>query len=320
MIDFIGEKTTQILQDNGFNENGVYQGSEEPSRTRSPVTLPEQAIAEAVVQCGHQDPEDILKNPVPYEDPEHTVNITADDVCVKKQEETRQNELSETGKRQYVHNSVVHVSKGNQSYALNSFSTKSVLCILLAFLFHNDLLGNRLQFFTDGHKTLNQTILKIFKPFKNIGIILDWYHLKKKIKDQLSLGMKGRAVRNQLVGQLLPLLWYGLTEKAIIVLQQTNSDQIKNQAVIDKLVEYLSRNKPYIPCYSVRKKLGLRNSSSIGEKMNDLLVSERQKHNGMSWSKDGSVALASVTALKVNQEYSNWFENRELDFKLAEAA
>ena len=99
-----------------------------------------------------------------------------------------------------------------------------------------------------------------------------------------------------------------------------NPDQIKNQAVIDKLVEYLSRNKPYIPCYAVRKKLKLRNSSSIGEKMNDLLVSERQKHNGMSWSKDGSVALASITALKVNQEYSNWFEKRELDFKLADAA
>lgn len=61
-------------------------------------------------------------------------------------------------------------------------------------------------------------------------------------------------------------------------------------------------------------------SSSIGEKMNDLLVSERQQHNGMSWSKDGSVALASITALKVNQEYSNWFEKGELDFKLAEAA
>ncbi len=50
--------------------------------------------------------------------------------------------------------------------------------------------------------------------------------------------------------------------------------------------------------------------------MNDLVVSERQKHNGMSWSKPGSVALASLTALKRNRETENWLENQKLDFKL----
>jgi hypothetical protein len=80
---------------------------------------------------------------------------------------------------------------------------------------------------------------------------------------------------------------------------------------------YLERNTPYIPCYAIRKKLGLRNSSSIGEKMNDLIVSSRQKHNGMSWSKDGSVALATITSLKRNRENNKWFEERELNYKLA---
>jgi hypothetical protein len=44
--------------------------------------------------------------------------------------------------------------------------------------------------------------------------------------------------------------------------------------------------------------------------MNDLIVSERQKHNGMSWSKPGSVALASVTTLKKNQEVKSWVEKK----------
>jgi len=52
--------------------------------------------------------------------------------------------------------------------------------------------------------------------------------------------------------------------------------------VFEKLIAYLNRNKSYIPCYAVRKELGLYNSSAIGEKMNDLVVSERQKHNGMN--------------------------------------
>jgi hypothetical protein len=84
---------------------------------------------------------------------------------------------------------------------------------------------------------------------------------------------------------------------------------IKNQDVCNNLINYLKRNQPYIPCYAVRKKLGLRNSSNIGEKMNDLIVSNRQKHNGMSWSRSGSVALATLTALKRNKEYVNWFED-----------
>ena len=71
-----------------------------------------------------------------------------------------------------------------------------------------------------------------------------------------------------------------------------------------------------IPAYAVRRELGLRHSSNRGEKSNDLIVAERQKHNGMSWSKDGSVALASVTALKKNKEYKKWFQEEEIEFKL----
>jgi hypothetical protein len=69
--------------------------------------------------------------------------------------------------------------------------------------------------------------------------------------------------------------------------------------------------------FHLRKQLGLRNSSNIREKINDLIVSERQKHNGMSWSKQGSVALATVTAIKRNEEDRTWFENKELEFKFA---
>lgn len=129
--------------------------------------------------------------------------------------------------------------------------------------------------------------------------------------------MKGRVVRNELLEQLLPLLWHGLTDRAIALLEEMDTAQIRNQSIMEKLVEYLHRNKPYIPCYALRKQLGLRNSSNIGEKMNDLIVSDRQKHNGMSWSKRGSVALASVTALKRNREAKNWFENQKIEFKLA---
>jgi hypothetical protein len=86
---------------------------------------------------------------------------------------------------------------------------------------------------------------------------------------------------------------------------------------LEGLTGYLERNRSHIPCYAVRKRLGLRNSSNRGEKANDLVVSARQKHKGMSWSKGGSTALATLTALVSNDNHSLWFENRVVDFRLA---
>ena len=131
------------------------------------------------------------------------------------------------------------------------------------------------------------------------------------------MALKGREIRNQVLEQLMPILWHGITDQGIALLKKIDSTLIKNESKRDKLIEYLKRNKPYIPCYAIRKELGLRNSSNIGEKMNDLVVSNRQKHNGMSWSKDGSIALASITALKRNNESEKWFRERKLSFKLA---
>ena len=51
--------------------------------------------------------------------------------------------------------------------------------------------------------------------------------------------------------------------KAIALIKETNGTQIKDKAVMEKLMEYLRRNKPYIPCYAIRKQLGLGNSSNI---------------------------------------------------------
>lgn len=261
---------------------------------------------------------EMLNNPVCCEDPAKTVNMSVDDVNVKKQKETREKHgISEKSKRKYVHNTVVHVEKEEKSYTLNGYGIRAVLSFVTAFILNNNLTGNRFQFFTDGHKTLNETIVKCFSWYKNIGIILDWYHLKKKCKEQLSLGMKGRVFRNQVLERLLPLMWHGLTDKAVALIKETEGSQIKDTTAMDKLIEYLNRNKPYIPCYAIRKELGLRNSSSIGEKMNDLVVSARQKHNGMSWSRPGSVALSSITALKRNEESRRWFEKRKLKFKMA---
>jgi hypothetical protein len=161
---------------------------------------------------------------------------------------------------------------------------------------------------------LYTTILSAFAWLTSFQIVLDWFHLEKRCKEQLSLALKGREMRNTLLEELLPCLWNGCVDRAIALLQSVEPTQIKNPKALTDLIGYLERNCPYIPCYSIRKHLGLPNSSNRGEKANDLVVSDRQKHNGMSWSKPGSVALAAVTALVRNQEYKRWFHTGTLSF------
>ena len=320
IIDLLREKAERCLRENGFDENVLPTSVDAKYSEARPATLEEDAIREAAESLPEQyDVEKILSNPVLFEKPESTVNVSIDDVTVKRQESERPKERVEPGekKRKKARNTVCHVEKGGASYTLNGGTMKEVLSFPIAFLFENELTGNRIQFFTDGHTILNEAVLKAFCWLANIGIILDWYHLVKKCKEQLSMALKGRRVRNEVLRELMPLLWHGLTKEAIAYLEGIDGEKIRNIEVMEKLVGYLQRNSTYIPCYALRKKLGLRNGSSIGEKMNDLIVSNRQKHNGMSWSKNGSVALATVTALKRNNESDKLFREKKLDFQLA---
>lgn len=261
---------------------------------------------------------EMLQNPVPYEKREESVCISVDDVGAKKQKESRKPPFSGPpgkSKRKYVHNTVIHVEQGDGSYILNGYGIWNVLRLLLAFLLNNDLLSHHLVFFVDGH-SLYSSVVQYFCWHPQVSVILDWYHLKKKCQELLSMASKGSKIRNSILEGLMPLLWHGLVDQAIDYLSHIATDQIKNDDELKHLMSYLEKNRGMIPVYAVRRELGLRNSSNRGEKANDLLVAARQKHNGMSWSKSGSVALAYVTALKKNQTYKTWFRKRELEFKL----
>jgi len=279
-----------------------------------------QTLNELVSACGLSDQSsmEMLKNPVGYEEAKEAVNISVDDVGAKKQKATREpkpHRPPDQKKRVYVQNTVIHVEQGGRFYILNGYGVGCVLRLLLAFLLHNELLGHTLVFFVDGH-SLYSLVVQFFSWHHKVSVILDWYHLRKKCRELLSMALKGSKIRNAVLGKLMPLVWYGLVDQAIDYLSNIPEDQIKNPDEVIHLMTYLGKNRPMIPVYAVRRELGLRNSSNRGEKANDLLVAARQKHNGMSWSKSGSVALASVTALKKHKTYKTWFQERKLEFKL----
>jgi hypothetical protein len=322
VVACLERQTAAILHHEGFDEHGQPLGSR-PSWPQEAVVLPSDQVKEAVDACAltAEERAEVERNPVLYEQPARSVNISIDDVVVKKQKPHRirldEEEGDEKRERKYVHHTVAHVQHEGQSYCLTGQGVSVVLRMVLGYLLLHACLGCRLQFFVDGQKTLHTAILRAFTWFRNLGLLLDWYHLHDKCARQLSLAMNGATRRNEALAELSALLWYGRVDSAKAFLQRLPSDHLKQPDEIRVLIGYLDRNRAFIPCYEVRKRLGLRNSSQLGEKMNDLLVSHRQKHNGMSWSVNGSSAIAALEMLKRNHDYQHWFEYHEIAFKQA---
>jgi hypothetical protein len=321
--DHIDKKAEEILIKNDFNEEG------KPTATvlkkyKAPEMsfIPEHKVFEAIETYNEGKPKDLQIELTDlhesYESPEMSVNISMDDVGAKKQKESDRNKYSKhkrKGTREYVKNTVIHIQNNNNSYVINAASISQALKWLVAFMLNNLLFNaGMIVFYVDGADDLRSGIRRLFQwiPYK---VILDWYHLKKKCEQRLSMGIKGTINRNMVLDEVLTYLWIGRVDSAVLYLRGLDPKMIKNFEEIEKLIAYFDRNWSYIPCYALRKALRLRNSSNRGEKSNHLTVSDRQKHNGMSWSKDGSVSLATVTALHLNNEQDNWIKNREIKFQ-----
>ena len=241
--------------------------------------------------------------------------ISVDDIGVKHQNDHRGGNRSKDGK--YVENTVIHVQADGSSYCITAIGMERAFSILLAFLLKNGLMEDRLLvFFTDGARNIKNYIESVF-AFRQFTIVLDWYHLKKKCKELISSSIKGsKEEKHEVMRHLLRMLWVGNADEAGAYLQSLDPAKIKSAHWRDELVNYIERKSPDIACYALRNALGLRVSSNRVEKANDLIVGQRQKHNGMSWSFDGSGALAAVNMILLNGEEEKWLRSGCLSFSM----
>ena len=301
-----------ILYDNDFSEDGNPNNEANAKiyiSDKRKIRINHKTV-ESKIKEYNKDKSDDLKIPIKWSEKilRKTINIFIDDVSVKKQKEKSPKDIekSQDTKIHYVRNTIVHIEKQQERYWLNAQNTVEILPRIIAFLLFNNNLKNYLLFFVDGEKSLHDAIVNAFSWFKCYGILLDRYHLNEKCKMELSLALKKKEFRNDILEKIANQLWIGKIDAAIEILNSIDKDNIKSPSNIARLIGYFERNRNYIPCYAMRKSLGLRNSSNKAEKSNDLLVASRKKHNGMSWSKDGSVALATISALYKNNEQKSW--------------
>lgn len=249
--------------------------------------------------------------------PDECVYIFLDDVGVGRQKETRNaaEESTEKSKKKKVENTVIRVQSGKGTYSITDVGMDNALKLLLAFLIiTGELMTKKLCFFSDGAKNIKDGLEKYF-GFTDYTLHLDWYHLEKHLDEVLSMALRKEA-RDVLQPVLLSILWAGNPDEAQAYLNELKKykNVVKNEVWLQEAIDYIGRKKPYIDCYALRKVSGYINSSNPAEKENDILVAQRQKHNGMAWSYAGSSSLAVIESAIRNEEFTSWMVTGEQRF------
>jgi hypothetical protein len=241
-------------------------------------------------------------------DPEFVI-VEPDEVKAKAQPGTGRKEV-------WTYTAVVLVA--GLRYALAEATAEGLWLQVGALLLESGVLGGerRLLVLGDGAGWIRAW-------FEGLGVspkamIVCWWHLRKRCYEQLSSAGGPKDRRRALEKELLGRLWGGEVGAAVEQLRGA-LEWVGNPRAVKDLIGYLEKRRAYIPDYQERQRAGLWIASTRVEKFNDWAVSGRCKHQGMSWTPQGVLALAALEAARRNGELDRWRQDRELpDRKLPE--
>jgi hypothetical protein len=151
---------------------------------------------------------------------------------------------------------------------------------------------------TDGAKKIRQDLCAVFGA--GVTIVLDWYHLSKRIYEQLSMSAHSRSERESWEHTVLGYVWKGQVSEALSFLATLSP---RNAKAFADLVGYLQKHESEIIDYGRRQATGKPIGSGRMEKGVDQVIGMRQKKKGMSWSQIGSRALALLKIVELNGQW-----------------
>jgi hypothetical protein len=220
--------------------------------------------------------------------------VSADEVLVRRPEKKKFDELR-TG---YV------VTPAGQRYLCGqgSFLLEQLWLLIL-------LCGGGsawVTFLSDGGRWLREFAREVLSRLPHCEVILDWFHLKKKVKDRISRMGGSKAEKKALRQALLGELWKGEVAAALLVLEAYRSTA-KNLEPLEELAGYLREREEALPNFRERRAGRQYIGSGQAEKANDLLVARRQKNRGMHWNINTSEALAWLKALQLNHDWDAYW-------------
>ena len=230
------------------------------------------------------------------------VIVQPDEVKTKAQATTGRKEI-------WTYTAVVLVA--GLRYALADATTDGLWLQVSALLWELEVLrgGRRLLVLGDGAAWIRTW-------FESLGIdpkamIVCWWHLQKRCSENLSSAGGPKDRRQALGKSLRDRLWEGQVNEAIALLREA-MEWVRNPKALEELLGYLEKRRAYIPDYGERHRAGLWIASTRVEKFNEWAVSARCKHQGMSWSPQGVLALAVLEAARRNGELAAWRRDRLL--------
>jgi len=138
-----------------------------------------------------------------------------------------------------VQNTVAHLQNANRSFTLTGRSVAEVLRFVLGFLAEQRLAGSESQGLHRWSAEPARGNPALFSWHPHLTLLLDWFHVVKKFKEDLSLACKGREIRNRHLKQLLTLLWFGLIDPAQAYLAAIPATDLKDdQAITGSLLTW----------------------------------------------------------------------------------
>lgn len=137
--------------------------------------------------------------------------------------------------------------------------------------------------------------------FGVVTIILDWYHLRKKVRELMSMIARTKPEKATHLREVLFHLWRGNPAAAIQYLKTQVA--VRNSIKHQELIGYLEKHQAEIIDYGRRQKAGKPIGSGRGEKGVDQVIGRRQKKKGMSWSQTGSHALGILKVMELNGQW-----------------
>jgi len=157
---------------------------------------------------------------------------------------------------------------------------------------------------TDGARTIRQRLFAIFGT--TVLVILDWYHLCKKLRELMSMIAINQLEKAQHLKFLLSQFWQGNTASDLEYLKHQVQARILDKW--QELIRYLEKHQHGIINYKRRSQAGKTIGSGRVEKAVDLTVGLRQKNKGMSWSRLASRALSLLKVVELNGQWQQlWF-------------
>jgi hypothetical protein len=236
-----------------------------------------------------------------------------DEICVKRQKEVRDPTYVKSHQRVYTTvmevqkplpldlnclNSPINKPEGTFDYLTNGYGVpnwtiQTALCCWFSAQYGNVKLP--IVAITDGAKDIRRRLNSVFGG--QIIIILDWYHLNKKIWLFMTMIAQNKAQKLEDGKNIVHLLWEGRTDEAIAYLKNMAP---KNKEKHKELIIYLENHKEEIINYKKRKHANKTIGSGRAEKGVDMVVAQRQKNKPIAWSQNGSHALSTLRADYLN--------------------